>query len=63
LHPELWEQLDQSVPHACWLVHAETRMRASGQACSKVLESDPALILAILMLLFERQPVTRAQAA
>jgi len=63
LHPELWEQLSESVSHACWLVHADNRARIASENSRKVLGSDPALILAILMLLFERRPAVRAQAA
>jgi hypothetical protein len=61
-HPELWEQLAASVPGACLLLHADD-VRRGGAKGGRVLGSDPALILAVLMLLIEGQPVTRAQAA
>ena len=63
LHPELWEQLSESVPQAFWLVHAEDRTRNEAGGSERVLGSDPALIVAILILLFDQRPVARAQAA
>ena len=63
LHPELWEQLAESVPGACWLVHTEDLRRSKPQSSCGVLGSDPALILAVLMLALEGRYATRAQAA
>jgi hypothetical protein len=62
-HPELWVQLAESIPAACWLVHGENLRRLDRPAGCGVLGSDPALILAVLMLLLERRPAVRAQAA
>ena len=62
-HPELWEQLAESVPGACWLVHTEDWRRARPHSSCGVLGSDPALILAVLMLALEGRQATRAQAA
>jgi hypothetical protein len=61
-HPELWQQLAEAIPSACWLVHGES-LRRSPAASGGVLGSDPALILAVLMLLLEGRPAFRAQAA
>jgi len=63
LHPELWKQLAESAPGACWLVHTEDLRRHKPQSSRGVLGSDPALILAVLMLVLEERPATRAQAA
>jgi hypothetical protein len=64
-HPELWEQLAEWVAGACWLVHAEDAPRGRSKLGCGVLESDPALILAVLMLLVEQGPAVGscAQAA
>jgi hypothetical protein len=61
-HPELWKQLAELIPAACWLVHGEEQSRLKAGR-GGVLASDPALILAVLMLLLEQQPASRAQAA
>jgi hypothetical protein len=63
LHPELWQQLSESVPDACWLVHTEDARRGQPHSGCGVLGSDPALILAVLMLVLEGRQATHAQAA
>jgi len=64
-HPELWQQLAESAPGACWLVHSDQALQAKPEFRCGMLGSDPALILAVLMLLLESQPavVSRARAA
>ena len=61
-HPELWAQLADALPVACWLVYGETRT-ARRQNGAGILGSDPGLILSVLMLLLEAHPISRAQAA
>lgn len=62
-HPELWDQLAESIPAACWLVYGETLLRSQPTPRCGVLGSDPALILAVLLLLLEGRPAFKAQAA
>ena len=62
-HPELWQQLADSLPHACWFVHAEGSRRSHSADSGAVLGSDPSLVLAVLMLLLEGRAASRAQAA
>lgn len=60
-HPELWAQLAESAQGACWIVHNSSRRAEPWFGCA-ALDSDPVLILAVLMLLLETQPPATVQA-